>query len=214
MCCVVCAASLTTCCLFTVCPLGLLHCVCSVLGHLALDHRCARLVCCVVCVVSWAAWRLFTGVPVLCCVCLVFLATWRLFTGVRAWCVEFYVRCPWPLSCSSPLCTLGVLCVPRPWPLGACSPVWAVGVYCVCLCGVPGNLALVHQCACLVCCAVCALSLATWRVFTGVHAQCVVCVVSFACWRLFTVVRPWCGMCVVSRRSGRLFPGVLAGCVV
>ena len=46
-----------------VCPLGVLCYVCGVLGHLAPVHRCVRVVCCVACAVSWAAWLLFTGVP-------------------------------------------------------------------------------------------------------------------------------------------------------
>ena len=70
--CVVCAVSLTTWLLFTgvpircvvlrvwnpwplrscspVCPVGLVCFMCGVLGHLAPVHRCARFVCCVVCV--------------------------------------------------------------------------------------------------------------------------------------------------------------------
>ena len=35
-------------------PLGALHCVCGVLGHLASDHRCARSVRCFAFAVSWA----------------------------------------------------------------------------------------------------------------------------------------------------------------
>ena len=37
-----------------VCPLGVLCCVCGVLGHLAPVHRCACSVCCFACAVSWA----------------------------------------------------------------------------------------------------------------------------------------------------------------
>ena len=37
-----------------VCPLGVLLCVCAVLGHWAPVHRCACLVCCVACAVFWA----------------------------------------------------------------------------------------------------------------------------------------------------------------
>ena len=44
-------------------PLRPLCCVWSVLGHLGPVHRCARSECCFVCVVSWAIWLLFTGVP-------------------------------------------------------------------------------------------------------------------------------------------------------
>ena len=181
-----------------VCPLSVLCCVCGVLGHLAPVHRCARSVCCVACAVSWASWLLFTGVParcvvllvrcpgplgscspvcplgVLCCVsgvlgllapvhrcarsvccvaCPVSWATWLLFTGVPARCVVLRVRCPEPPGSCSPVCPLGVLC---------------------CLCGVLGHLAPVHRCACSVCCFACAVSWATWLLFTGVPARCVV----------------------------------------
>ena len=40
-----------------VCPRVLLCCVCGVLGHLAPVHRCACLVCCVACAVSWGGAR-------------------------------------------------------------------------------------------------------------------------------------------------------------
>ena len=177
--------------------LGLLLCVCDVLGHLALVHRCARPVCCFACAVSWATWLRFTGVParcvvlrvrcpgplgscspvcslgVLCCVCgvlghlapvhrcarpvccvacAVSWATWLLFTGAPAWCVVLRVRCPGPLGCCSPVRLLGVLC---------------------CVCGVLGHLAPVHRCARSVCCFACAMSWATWLLFTVVPARCV-----------------------------------------
>ena len=73
-----------------VCPLGVLCCVCGVLGHLAPVHRCARSVCCFACAVSWATWLLFTGVPTPC--------------------VVLRVRCPGPCGSCSPVCPLGVLC--------------------------------------------------------------------------------------------------------
>ena len=41
------------------CPLGVLCCVCSVLGHLAPVHRCARSVRCFAGAVFWATWLLF-----------------------------------------------------------------------------------------------------------------------------------------------------------
>ena len=44
----------------TVCPLGVLRCVCGFLGHSAPVHRCARLVRCVAYAVSWATWLLFS----------------------------------------------------------------------------------------------------------------------------------------------------------
>ena len=87
-----------------------------------------------------------------CCVArVVSWATWLLFTGVDARCVLLRMRCPRPLGSCSLVCTLGVL-------------------YCVC--GVLSHLAPVHRCARSVCCAVCAVSWATWLLFTGVHARC------------------------------------------
>ena len=181
-----------------VCPRGLLCCVCGVLGHLAPLHRCARSVRCFACAVSWATWLLFTDVParyvvllvqcpqplgscspvcplaVLCCVCgvlghlapvhhyarlvrcfacAVSWAAWLLFTGVPARCVVSLVRCPGPLGSCSPVCPLGAL---------------------LCLCGVLGHLAPVHRCARVVCSVACAVSWATWLLFTVVPARCVV----------------------------------------
>ena len=181
-----------------VCPLGVLCCVCGVLGHLAPVHRCARAVFCVACVVSWATWLLFTGVPARCfvlcvrcsgppgscspvrplgallCVCRVLghfapvhrcarsvccvvravsWATWLLFTAVPARLVVLRVRCPGPLGSCSPVCPLGVLFR---------------------VCGVLGHLAPVHRCARSVCCVACAVSWATWLLFTGVPARGVV----------------------------------------
>ena len=72
-----------------VCPRGVLCCVCGVLGHLAPVHRCAPLVHCFACAVSWATWLLLTGARSVCCLC---------------------VRCPGPLGSCSPVCPLGVLC--------------------------------------------------------------------------------------------------------
>ena len=155
------------------CPLGVLFYLCSVLGHLAPVHRCARSVCCVACVVSWATWLLFTGVPARCvacvcgvlghlppvhrCACLVRCfacavswATCLLFTDVPAWCVVLLVQCAAPPGSCSPVCPLGVLC---------------------CVCGVLCPLALAHRCARSVCCAV---SWASWLLFTAVLARCVV----------------------------------------
>ena len=71
-------------------PLGVLFCVCGVLGLLAPVHRCARSVCCFACAVSWASWLLFTRAPVRC--------------------VVLRVRCPGPPGSCSPVCPLGVLC--------------------------------------------------------------------------------------------------------
>ena len=114
-----------------VCPPGALFCFCGVLGHLASLHRCARLVRCFACAVSWATWLLFTGVP--------------------ARCVVLFVRCPGPLGSWSAVCPLGAL---------------------LCVCGVLGHLAPVLRCARVVCCVACAVSWATWLLFTGVPARC------------------------------------------
>ena len=158
-----------------VCPLGALLCVCSVLGHLAPVHRCARVVRCFACAPSSATWPLLTSVP--------------------AWCVVLLVRCPRRLGPCSPVCPLGalfcscgvlghlppvqrcarpvccvvcavfwaawllftgvsaqcvVLRVRCPWPLDSCSPLRSPSV----LCGVLVLLAPVHRCARSVCCAV------------------------------------------------------------
>ena len=198
VCCVACAVSWATWLLFTgvptlclvlrvrcpgpcgscspVCPLGVLCCVCGVLGHLASVHRCARSVCCFACAVSWTTWLLFTGSPlgvlfclfgvlghlapvhrcarpVCCFACAVSWASWLLFTGVPARCVVLRVRCP--------------------GPLGSCSPVRPLRSL-LCLCGVLGHLAPVHRCARSVCCFACAVSWATWLLFTSVPARCVV----------------------------------------
>ena len=89
-----------------------------------------------------------------CCVAsAVSWATWLLFTGVLARCVVLPVLCPEPLGSRSPVRPLSVLC---------------------CVCGVPGHLAPVHRCARSVCCFACAVSWATWLLFTGVPARCVV----------------------------------------
>ena len=136
-------------------PLGLLLCVCGVLGHLAPVHRCARSVCCVVCAVSWATWLLFTGVPArfvmlclrcvrsVCCVaCVASWAPWPPLTGVPARCVVLRVRCPGPLGSCSPVCQA---VVSRPFvALGAraCAVSWPswhsfTGVRAVCGASVP-----------------------------------------------------------------------------
>ena len=111
---------------------GALRLVCCVLGHLAPVHRCARSVRCFASAVSWVAWLLFTVVP--------------------AWFVVLRLRCP------------GLL--------GSCSPVGQLGVLC-CVWGVLGHLAPGYRCARFVCCVACALSWATWLLFSGVPARCV-----------------------------------------
>ena len=311
-----------------VCPLGVLFCVCGVLGQLAPVHRCARSVCCVACAVSWASWLLFTGVPawcvvlrvrcpgppgscspvcplralfrvcgvlghlapvhrcarsVCCSACVASWAPWLLFTGVPARCVVLRVRCPGPPGSCSPVCPLGVLwwvcgvlgllapvyrcarsvrcfacavswapwllftgaparCVVSrvrcPGPPGSCSPLCPLGVL-FCVCGVLGLLAPVHRCARSVCCFVCAVSWASWLLFTGVSSRCVVlgvrcpgppgscspvCLLGVLCWvcgvlgllapvhRCARSVR--CVGCAVSWASWLLFTDVPARCVV
>ena len=285
VCCFACAVCCATCLLFTgvparcvllrvrcpgppgscspVCPLGVLCCVCGVLGHLAPVHRCARSVCCFACAVSWATWLLFTGVParcvvlrvrcpgppgscspvcplgVLCCVCgvlghlalvhrcarsvccfacAVSWATWLPFTGVPTLCVMLRVRCPGLLGSCSPVCPRGVL---------------------FCVCGVLGLLTPVHRCARSVCCFACAVSWASWLLFTSVPARCVVlrvrcpgllgscspvcprgvlCCVCGVLGHLALVHRcarsVCCFACAVSCATSLLFTGVPARCVL
>ena len=261
--CFACAASWATWLLFTGVPLGVLFCVCGVLGPVAPVQRCARSVCCFACAVFWASWLLFTGVPArcvvlgvrcpglpgscspvcplgalfrvcgvlghlapvhrcarsVCCVaCAVFWASWLLFTGVPARCVVLRVRCPGPPGSCSPVCPLGVL---------------------FCVCGVLGFLAPVHRCACSVCCVGCAVSWASWLLFSGVPAWCVVlrvrcpgppgscspvrplgvlCRVCGVLGHLAPVHRcarsVCCVACAVSWASWLLFTGAPARCVV
>ena len=151
-------------------------CVCGVLGHLAPVHRCACSVCCFACAVSWATWlpvhRCARSVG--CAACAVSRATWLLFTGVPARCVVLRVRCPGPPESCSPVRPLGALsCARCPGPLGSCSPVRPLGVL-LRVCGVLGPLAPVHRCPHSVCCFACAVSWATWLLFTSVPARCVV----------------------------------------
>ena len=111
-----------------VCPLGVLLCVCGVLGHLAPVQQCARSVCCFACAVSWATWLLFTGVP--------------------ARRVVLRVRCPGPLGSCSPVCPLCVLCdvcgvlghlAPVHWcaRLVRCFPCWVSWATWLLFTGVP-----------------------------------------------------------------------------
>ena len=196
VCCVVCAVSWTTSLPFTgapaecvvlrvrcpgplgscspVCPLGVLLCVCGVLGQLAPVHQCARSVFCVACAVSWATWLLFSGVP--------------------ARCVVLRVRCPWLLGFCSPVCSLGVLCC-MCGVLGHLAFVLRCARWVCCTVrGVLGHLAPVHRCACSVCCFACAVSWASWL---PVHrcarsVGCVACAVSRATWIPFTGVPARC----------------------
>ena len=173
-------------------PLGVLFCVSGVLGHLAPVHGCARSVCCVACAVSWATWLLFTGAPARCVALLVWCPgpLGFLFTGVPAPWVVLRVQCPGPLGSCSPVCPLGVWCCAC-GVLGHLAPVhWCARLVCCSVCGVLGHLAPVHRCACSVCCFACVVSWATWL---PVHrcarsVGCVACAVSRATWLLFTGV--------------------------
>ena len=88
-----------------VCPLGVLCCVCGVLGHWACVHRCARSVWCFACAVSWAAWLLFTGVPALSVVLFV-------------WCPGPFVSCSpvRPAVASRPFVALSACACAVSWP--------------------------------------------------------------------------------------------------
>ena len=226
MLCVVCAVSLATWLLFTdvlarcfvlclrcpgslgscspVCPLRRLCRVCGVLGHLDPGHRCAPLVLCVVCAVSWA--------------------TWLLFTGVLAWCVVLRERCRGPLGSCSPLCSLGALCcvcgvlghlapvhlcarllgrVACAVSWASCSPACWLGTLC-CVCGVLSHLAPVHRCVCWVVCIACVVSLATWLLFSSVLARCILlCVL---CRGSLCSCPPLCWLCALCRVCGVLGP--------
>ena len=201
VCCVPSAVSWATCLLFTavparcpvlrvrcpgplsscswVCSLGVLPCVCGVLGHLAPVHRC---VCSVPCPVRAASWATCSCSPVcalgvLCCVgCAASWATWLLFSHVRARCVVLCCMCG-VLGHLVPVhpCARSVCCL-------ACAVSWAtwllfshVRARCVvlcCMCGVLGHLVPVHPCARSVCCLACALSWATWLLFIVVPPPC------------------------------------------
>ena len=88
-----------------------------------------------------------------CVACAVSWATWLLFTGELTRCVLLLGRCRRPPPSCSPVCPPGALC---------------------CVCGVLGHLVPVHRCARSVRYVACAVSWATWLLFTGVPAQCVV----------------------------------------
>ena len=153
--------------------------MCGVLGHLAPVHRCARLVRCFACAVSWATRLLFTGVP--------------------ARRVVLRVRCPGSLGSCSPVCPLGVLCCvcgvlghlapvhrcARCVCCVACAVSWAtwllftgVSARCVALrVRCPGPLGSRSPVCPLGVLPVCAVSWATWLLLTGVPARCVVLLV-------------------------------------
>ena len=145
-------------------------------------------------------------------------ATRLLFTGVYARCDALHVQFPGPLASCSPVCSRSALCR---------------------VCDVLGHLAPVHRCARSACCVACAVSWATWLLFTGVHARrvllCVRCPGPLgSCLTLCTlgVLCCVCGVldhlapvnqcspsvrcvaCVVSWPTWLLFTGAYARCVV
>ena len=244
-----------------VCPLGALPCWCGVLSHLALVHWCARLVCCFAGAVSWATWLPFTGVPAWC------VALCVLCPGQLGSCSPAYplsaLLCWWGVLSHSALvhwCAGSVFCFAGavPWAtwllfitvpawcascclcvvLGHLAPVCPLGAL-LCVCGVLGHLAPVHWCARSVCCVACAVSWATWLVFTCVPARCVhlpvqctrplgsclplcpLCVLCGVCGVLSNLApvhgcaRPVCCVaCAMYRATWLLFTGVPARCVV
>ena len=142
-----------------------------------------------------------------------------------------YLPCCWPGgSADSPQCARRMGCwffpvprppyvctsVPCPGPPGSCSQVCPLGAL-LCLCGVRGHLAPVHRCARSVRCFACAVSWATWLLFTGVPARCVACVCGVLghlapVHRCVRSLR--CFACAVSLATWLLFTGVPAWCVV
>ena len=194
-----------------VCPLGVLCHVCGVLGHLAPIHRCAGPLRCVACAVSWASWLLFTGVLAPCIawrVCGVLGLLAPVYRCARSVSCVACVRCPWPLGSCSPVCRLRVLCCVCGvlGHLAPPSPVCSLGALC-CVCGVLGHLAPVHRCGRSLLLAACAVSLATWLLFTGVLARCVVLRVRCP-GRLGSCspVCSLCGLCCVCGVLGHLAP--------
>ena len=78
-----------------------------------------------------------------------------------------------PLAVGSFLSLGRPTCVRCPDPLCSCSPVCPLGALC-CICGVLGHLTPLQRCARVVCRVACAVSWATWLLFTGAPAPCVV----------------------------------------
>ena len=265
VCCVACAASWASRLLFTgvparcvvlrvrrpgfpgscspVCPLGVLCCVCGVLGLPAPVHRCARSVCCVACAASWASRLLFTAVParcvvlrvrrpgppgscppvcplaVLCCVCGVLGLPAPVHRCARSVCC---VACA--ASWASRLLFTGVparcvvLRVRRPGPAGSCSPVRPLGVLC-CVCGVLGLPAPVHRCARSVWCVVLRVRRpgppGSCSAVCPLGVLCCVCGVLGLPAPVHQCARSVCCVaCAVSWASRLLFTGVPARCGV
>ena len=130
-----------------VCPFAVWCCVYGDSGVLALAHGCAA--------------------------CARSLTTWLLLTGVPTGCVVLCIWGPWPFGLSFPVCQLGLLC-PAFGVLRHFAPVHRCARFVCSVRIVLGHLAPVHRCARSVCCVACAVSSATWLLFTGVPARCAV----------------------------------------
>ena len=79
-----------------------------------------------------------------------------------------------------------------------------------CACCVVCHLAPVHRYARSVCCNACAVPLATWLLFAGVHTRCAVRALSLATWLLLTGVHARCAVCAVPLATWLLLTGVPA----
>ena len=171
-----------------VCPLGVLCCVCGVLGHLAPVHQCAHWMSCICDVLGHLAPVHRCARSASCVACGVSRATWLLLTGVPAQCVVLGVRCPWQLDSCSPVFPLDMLCMQCLWPLGCCSPLRMLDVL-YCLCPGPWPLGSCSTVCPLVCCVACAVSLCH---LAPLH-RCVqlVCAVCLATSLLITGVHVW-----------------------
>ena len=152
--------------------------------------------CCVCGVLGHLAHVHWCARSVRCLACAVSWATWLLFTSVPTRCVVLPVRCPGHLGSCSSVCPLAVLS---------------------CVCGVLGHLAPLHRCTCSVRCLACALSLATWLLFSGVPTGCVVlhvrCPGPLGFCSPVGLLRAVCCVCGVLA-TWLLFSGVLARCVL
>ena len=80
-------------------------------------------------------------------------------------------RWPWGTApAAGPVGQLGCPSAPDPWGVGSFLSLGCPT--CARVCGVLGHLAPVHRCAPPLCCGACAVSWATWLLFTGVPARC------------------------------------------
>ena len=194
-----------------VCPLGVLCCVCGVLGLLAPVQWCARSVCRVACTVSWAPWLLFTGAyarcavlcarcpgplgscspvcracSVFCFVCAASWATGLLFAGVLAWFVH---------RCARSVCCVACAVSWAPWLLFTGVPAGCV-VLCVRCPGPLGSCSPVRQLGVVLCVRGVLGRLAPVH-RCACSVRCFVCGVSWAVWLLLTGVSSRCaGLCV------------------